>query len=232
MLGIPAETPYDLRFRLLGIPVRVHPFFWLIMAALGFNEDVKTTVIFVLCAFGSILFHEFGHGLMSRVFGQRPSIVLYGMGGLCYYNRLERESPGHRFLVLVCGPLAGFLLAGLAFGAILVAGISGTQLTPVVTQILWTLIGINVIWSTINLFPIWPLDGGQMSEVVLTRLSANNGKRWAHVISLLIAGILGIVAYARFQSVFMAIWFGYFAFTNYQVLQMLHHYARYGGYED
>jgi Zn-dependent protease len=170
--------------------------------------------------------------MMSRVFGQRPAIVLYGMGGLCYYSNVDRESPGHRFLVLVCGPLAGFLLAGLAFGAILVAGIAGTELTPTVIQVLKTLIGINLVWSVINLFPIWPLDGGQMSEVVLTKLSANNGKRWAHVISLLIAGILGIVLYTRFQSVFMAIWFGYFAFINYQVLQMLQHYARHGGYED
>ena len=26
-----AETPYDLRFRLLGIPVRVHPLFWVVI---------------------------------------------------------------------------------------------------------------------------------------------------------------------------------------------------------
>ena len=26
-----AETPYDLRFRLLGIPVRIHPLFWLVI---------------------------------------------------------------------------------------------------------------------------------------------------------------------------------------------------------
>ena len=30
-----AETPYDLRFRLLGVPVRVHPWFWVISALLG-----------------------------------------------------------------------------------------------------------------------------------------------------------------------------------------------------
>lgn len=229
MLGIPAETPYDLRFRLLGIPVRVHPFFWLIMAALGFNSDVKTTLIFVVCAFLSILLHEFGHGMMSRVFGQRPSIVLYGMGGLCYYGSIDRESPGHRFLVLVCGPLAGYVLAALAYCGILIAGISGTRLSPVVAQALETLVLINIAWSTINLLPIWPLDGGQMSEVVLGRLSAGNGKRWAHVVSLLLAGVLAILAY-QYGSIFMTIWFAYFAFTNYQVLQMLHHYARYGGY--
>ena len=105
MLGIPAETPYDLRFRLLGIPVRVHPFFWLIMAAIGFDEqDVKSDAHLRRCAFVSILVHEFGHGLMSRVFGRRPSIILFGMGGLCTYSDIERAERGHRFLILVCGP--------------------------------------------------------------------------------------------------------------------------------
>ena len=32
MLGMPATDSYDLRFRLLGIPVRVHPLFWLVTA--------------------------------------------------------------------------------------------------------------------------------------------------------------------------------------------------------
>ena len=36
-----SETPYDLRFQLLGIPVRVHPLFWLVAAMLGWqNENI------------------------------------------------------------------------------------------------------------------------------------------------------------------------------------------------
>ena len=34
MLGMPTPTPFDLHFRLLGIPVRVHPLFWLVGAAI------------------------------------------------------------------------------------------------------------------------------------------------------------------------------------------------------
>ena len=35
MLQLPAATPYDLNFRLLDIPVRINPFFWLVAALLG-----------------------------------------------------------------------------------------------------------------------------------------------------------------------------------------------------
>ena len=38
MLGLAAPTPYDLRFRLLDIPVRVNPLFWLVMAILSGAE--------------------------------------------------------------------------------------------------------------------------------------------------------------------------------------------------
>src|SRR5438552_3023244 len=33
----PNETPYDLRFALFGIPIRVHPMFWLVSAVLGWS---------------------------------------------------------------------------------------------------------------------------------------------------------------------------------------------------
>ena len=35
MLSEPQPSPYDLHFRLFGTPVRVHPFFWLFSAILG-----------------------------------------------------------------------------------------------------------------------------------------------------------------------------------------------------
>ena len=68
MLGA-TETPYDLRFRLLGIPVRIHPMFWLIMALLGWeNRNLGAVLLWVACALVSILVHEFGHGLMSKAY--------------------------------------------------------------------------------------------------------------------------------------------------------------------
>ena len=81
MLAMPATTPYDLRFRMLGIPVRVHPLFWLVSAMMGFNgDDPVGTLIWVACVFASILAHEYGHGLMGRAFGAHPQIALYWDG--------------------------------------------------------------------------------------------------------------------------------------------------------
>jgi len=108
MLGA-SETPYDLRFSLLGIPVRVHPLFWLVAVVLGFgrnDRNLALVVVWVACVFVSILVHEYGHALMARAFGSSPSIVLWGMGGLCY-SQAERQTLLQRLAVVLSGPAAG-----------------------------------------------------------------------------------------------------------------------------
>src|ERR1700722_5468785 len=105
-----AEPPFGLSFQLLGIPVRVHPLFWVVMAVLGWQEhNLPMVSVWVACGLVSILVHEYGHGLMSKVFGCSPSIVLWGMGGLCY-SQGERQSLGQRLAVVLSGPAAGLAL--------------------------------------------------------------------------------------------------------------------------
>ena len=72
MLGMPATTQFDLNFRLLGIPVRINPFFWVLAALLGWeSHDRFGVLVWIACVFVSILVHEFGHGLTSRAFIRR-----------------------------------------------------------------------------------------------------------------------------------------------------------------
>jgi stage IV sporulation protein FB len=254
MLGMPSATPYDLRFRLLGIPVRVHPLFWLVAALLGGvgTSTVDQVLIWVACVFLSILVHEYGHGLMARSFGYQAGIVLYGMGGLCY-SEAERQTPGQRLAVLIAGPGAGFALFGLIvlgvyarYGVTPLESLSligiGRQsplnaimkmrsagVSPIIAII--ALMEINLYWGILNLLPIWPLDGGQITSVVLTQANPRHGRRWTHVISLLTAGTIALLSYMMWKDMFRALFFGFFAITNYQVLQVIHAQARYGGFE-
>lgn len=243
-----AETQYDLRFRLLGIPVRVHPLFWIVMAVLGWQEhNLPMVVVWVACGFVSILVHEYGHGLMSTVFGCSPSVVLWGMGGLCY-SQGERQSLGQRLAVVLSGPAAGF---GLYFLVMLTSSalfrltaaehlsmseavlnirpqmddlISARQKfsSPAAFETYWFLIQINLLWSLINLLPIWPLDGGQATQILLS-LYDRRGPRWGHIVSLLFAGGLAIMALSQgSDNLFRALFLGYFALINFQMLQSLH----------
>ena len=86
MFGNIAPTPYDLNFSLLGVPIRVHPLFWLAALVLGLNLNPHQLPIWIAVVFVSIVVHEMGHALMIRSFGWQPSIVLYTFGGLAMHQ--------------------------------------------------------------------------------------------------------------------------------------------------
>ena len=96
MLQAPAPTPYDLRFSVLGFPVRVSAWFWLGSLLLGYQAAgswdrglqaaspgmLPILVLWTGCIFVSILIHELGHTLAFRHYRVHSSIVLYHLGGL------------------------------------------------------------------------------------------------------------------------------------------------------
>jgi Zn-dependent protease len=258
MFSLAAPTPYDLRFHLLGVRVRINPWFWLVMAIIsGQNNHLPGVLIFIGCAFVSILVHEFGHGLTSASFGYHPSeIVLYGMGGYCACE-IERQTPGQRLAVLAMGPGAGFLLllivcivGVLAFNIpfaddltimLRMIGIptpgrelslAFDRLTGPARTIYLTLFWINLMWGLLNLLPVWPLDGGRLCEVLLSMYNRRHGTRWAHIVSLLTAAVVAMY-FLRSRDLFGGIMFASLAFMNYQVLQALHQASRYSdAYDD
>jgi stage IV sporulation protein FB len=253
MLGT-STTPYDLRFRFLDIPVRVHPLFWLISAVPGWRDyDIPGVLMWVGCVFVSILVHEYGHGLTAKYFRDSPSIVLWGLGGLCFTH--GEQTPRQRLAVLFAGPGAGFLLCGLVMlGTSGLYGISvgehvevlqrlvGLTSNPLMAlarfpsetlaEVYWNLVQINFLWGLVNLLPIWPLDGGQVAQVVLSVFHRRQGVRRGHIISLVTAGFLALLAAASGKRVSLAIFFGVFAFINYQALQSLHQAQSFGAYQD
>jgi len=262
MLGA-SESPYDLRFRFLGVPVRIHPMFWLVSAVLGWQDrNLPLVMLWVACVFVSILVHEYGHALMGKAFDCSPSIVLWGLGGLCY-SQGERQTPLQRLAVILSGPGAGFLLLGVVLlvtsvffqispgehldAVLSLVGLShfpvsvdlkfqamlhGETAGEVGGSVYRALIWINLMWGLVNLLPLWPLDGGQATQIVLSYFDRSRGARWGHIVSLLVAGILAVVVGTLAQDMFLTIFFAYFAVVNFQVLQSLHQAHSMGLYQE
>ena len=153
-LAEPPRTPYDFEFQIFGFPVRVSPFFWVVIAILGYQNAVGFNQIFadrspgmgallliwLLAVFLSILIHELGHAFVMRRFGMHASIVLYYLGGLAIPDAAHsflgsrRSSRGNeQILISLAGPAAQLLLAGVV---ILGVRLSGYQL----------------------MFELWPVD--------------------------------------------------------------------------
>src|SRR5262249_44005553 len=133
-------------------------------------------------------------------------------------------------------PLAGFLLLGLV---LFLAGdeviftpwpvFVGFGDKPLVFEAISDLIWINLAWGIFNLFPIWPLDGGQISRDFLGWVSRENGVKVAYGISMVLAGLLALHALmpeplvpglpSAKQGYYSALLFGSLAFNSFQALQ-------------
>jgi Zn-dependent protease len=236
LLYEPEQTPYDLRFRLFGIRVRVHPLFWLITALLGWNQAnaaeagdkvLLNLALWVACVFVSILLHELGHVLTGRLFGSDGHIVLYSFGGLAVGASNLRPA-WQRVLVYAAGPAVQLALFAAIWGALLSGWVveRGTPLALIVGMLLW----INLAWPILNLLPIWPLDGGQITREICSAASRTNGVVISLWISLVVSAALAVNAVLGMNgravipympvSTFMAIFFGLFAYSSFQALQM------------
>ena len=240
MFEIPAPTAYDLKFRLLGIPVRVHPLFWVMTAVLGWSRDEPIDIlIWIACVFVSIVVHEFGHGLTARaLFPTRPAVFLYLMGGLCSFDGDDRHS-WRRAQVIAMGPGAGFLLFGLVLGlGLAVLGVGEVwpfgmivvhqppswffhlpeRLNISIQVAYHDLLYINWFWGLVNFLPIYPLDGGQLANIFLTMHDRREGPRRGFIVGMLTAGFLAIYLATK-EDYFVAFFVANLAFMNFQLLQ-------------
>lgn len=243
MFDVP-PSPYDLRFQVAGIPVRVHPLFWAAGLLLGgLDSEPSFLLIWIPVVFVSILIHELGHALLMRHFGQSPHIVLYMGGGYASshsgydsfsFQSSKRLTHAQHIIVLLGGPGAGFLFAALIFVALAVSGQEVTfradfpffwRFEPFLgreqlTDLVWSLLTVNILWGLMNLVPVYPLDGGQIAREVFLATNPWNGLVYSLYLSLA-AGIAMVVAGLYYQEMFIAILFGFFAYQTYMTLQQM-----------
>jgi Zn-dependent protease len=218
MLFEPDRTPYDLNWRMFGVPVRVHPLFWLLSALLGFNAVqnmlvqenrpwvVALLLVWIACVFVSILLHEFGHVAAGLLFGARGHIVLYSFGGLAIGSS-DLPRRWQRVIVYAAGPAVQLVLWG---GLQLVmrtwpdrfpdpgfALLLEDRTGALLGAMMWMLLEINLWWPVMNLLPVWPLDGGKISREVFDWFMPGRGVRTSLGLSLTVAGALAVLAIAE-----------------------------------
>ncbi len=209
MLSEPRTTVFDLNFRAFGIPVRVHPMFWAVAAALGLRLPLLEHLVWIGVVFVSVMAHEMGHALAMARFRRSSRVVLYSLGGLTIpvedgSDALVGWRPA---VVAACGPLAGLMLAGLAF--FVIPWIGSSSAGPL-GALRYHLIWINLAWGLMNMLPIWPLDGGQLARAVLVHLAGDAGHAAAATLSLLASGAMAVVSW-RIGYPLATLFFGYFA---------------------
>ena len=165
--------------RIGGIPLRVHPswFIILVLFTLAFQSEVAqlpeaqglvwaswlTGFLTALLLFVSVLLHELGHSVMAIREGVKvSSITLFLLGGVA---RVEKEcpTPMGALRVAAAGPAVSLLLAAGLLASVQAAG----QVNPLLGNLVAKLGWLNLILALFNLLPGLPLDGGLILKALV-----------------------------------------------------------------
>jgi Zn-dependent protease/predicted transcriptional regulator len=187
--------------RILGIPIYLHPSWFIIFALITLSLRTQFTaqhpawtsqqhwllgIITSALFFGSVVFHELSHSVVAKLYKiPVQSITLFVFGGLSSISR-EPEKPRQEFNIAIAGPLASFFLAGCFY--LVGRFFHGDDLVTASTKWLWQ---INVALGAFNLVPGFPLDGGRILRGIAwgitknfqraTKIASTTGKIFAYV---------------------------------------------------
>ena len=160
-----------------GIGIFLHWTFLLLLAGIfAFYLFQGSTVASALAGvgiitavFGCVVLHELGHALTARRFDvPTRNITLYPIGGIARLERIPSE-PMKEFWIAIAGPAVNVVIAIFLAGLIVATGGSfapQTMLDPG-SNVLATIMWINVALVGFNLLPAFPMDGGGVLRALL-----------------------------------------------------------------
>lgn len=144
-------------FRALGVPVRIHISFLILLAFVMLSSPSFLPILLILMA--SVLVHEFGHILAGRHFDNDCSgVYLHLLGGVAMMR--PSKSLKEDWMVAIAGPITSFLLA-VAFG--ILWAITGVEILLLAGQ-------LNIVIGIFNLAPVYPMDGGRVYKAIMDHL--------------------------------------------------------------
>lgn len=194
------------------IPILISPVFFVTAALIGYlsTESLLGTFLWMGVIFFSILVHELGHALAAYFCGLRPRIELTAFGGITHHGG-ENLSHLKQIVIVLSGPLFGLMLF---LGSFLLLYVTMPQ-NVIVFEVLYIFQWINLVWTVINLFPVLPLDGGQVLRLILEVTCKRNGTRYALFCSMVFA--LSFAFLFFFYSYYIAgSFFFFFAYQSYE----------------
>ena len=198
------------------MPLRIDPSLFVVLGLIGYSDGIplnEMIFIWVSVAAFCILIHEVGHAMAFLTFGRKPSILLYGFGGVT--SAQGGMGPWSSLVTSLAGPIAGFGLGGL----ILLGGLFGSLQDGSLLYAAW-FYGLYACFGfgILNLVPILPLDGGAALAAFLRGVQGPKGEQTARYVSIAVAGTLALVG-LRAGQLFLGLFALMFAAQNYQELK-------------
>ncbi|KMY51097.1 M50 family metallopeptidase [Peribacillus loiseleuriae] len=161
--------------------IKIHPTLWLVIGISVLTSHFTQILMF----FVIIFVHEMGHAVAAHFFKWRiKSIQLLPFGGALETDEYGNKSLKEDLIVILAGPIQHVWLVGLAYL------FYSFSIMPyeMYQQFFYS----NAAVMLFNLLPVWPLDGGKL---LFLGLSKHKSYLDAHSFTLLISSFLAAAGF-------------------------------------
>lgn len=194
-------------FRLLGFPVTITPGFLLGMLVIYIINGPRFGLWLVGWLAALTLAHELGHALAARRFGAKAAISLNFLVGYASLRPTRPLKRTEQAIITAAGPLVE-----IAIGVAVLLALGSNPLhhsefssDPLRLAVWWA----GPVLGLVNLFPINPMDGGNLASLALDPLTRGRGRLivtyWSIVVCA--AGLFLVVTDVRFRGLVIIVVF-------------------------
>ncbi|MEJ2488990.1 MAG: site-2 protease family protein [Sulfurovaceae bacterium] len=145
-----------------------------------------------------LLIHELGHFLAMRYFGYRDTNILFMPFGATTMGRKAKKSAFEEYIILLAGPLPGIIISAILFMAMMM------NILPQENEIILRYVMFSFIINYLNLLPIYPLDGGRVTQILLL-LRYPRAQFYFYVVSFVVVALAALLAQDFILLIFVVI---------------------------
>ena len=145
-----------------------------------------------------LLIHELGHFLVMRYFGYRDTNILFMPFGAAAMGRKAKKSAFEEYIILLAGPLPGIIIGAILFMAMMM------NILPQENEIILQYVMFSFIINYLNLLPIYPLDGGRITQILLL-LRYPRAQFYFYVVSFVVVALAALLAQDFILLIFVVV---------------------------
>ena len=183
--------------RLNSFFIEIENLFIIVLISFFFSDKIKLFLTSYFVCYLFIIFHELSHIIFASIFGKKIRKLKLSIAGVCVvFNNNDELKIIKKIIIYLAGPLGNIILALLFRNIDFV-------------------FEINIFLAILNLMPVYPLDGYNILNCILTSLNKISYLKSIETFFLSFLLVISIIVFFMYYNPSLIIFFMYVILIKY-----------------
>ena len=183
--------------RLNSFFIEIENLFIIVLISFFFSDKIKLFLTSYFVCYLFIIFHELSHIIFASIFGKKIRKLKLSIAGVCVvFNNNDVLKIIKKIIIYLAGPLGNIILALLFRNIDFV-------------------FEINIFLAILNLMPVYPLDGYNILNCILTSLNKISYLKSIETFFLSFLLVISIIVFFMYYNPSLIIFFMYVILIKY-----------------